>query len=95
MTMTVKEANEIVTKAYAKLDEKEKSEVVSLRIGYTENKILKEFCEKLGINQSKFLRICLDFFESYLGQLTEKQLLKEVIRIKKFEYKGIDNDRKL
>lgn len=80
------EVNEIVTRAYAKLDEKGESEVVSLRIGYVENKILKEFCKTLRITESKFLRVCLDFFETYLGQLTEKQLLKEVLRIHKFEY---------
>lgn len=93
--MKVQEARKLIDKAYQKLnqqpalDKKGLPIVLSLRLGWLEHNLLKDFCEKLAISQSTFLRICVDHFENYLASLDEKQLEKELINIHKFEYQRI------
>lgn len=85
--MKVKEVKEIIQKAYQKLDEIGQSEIISLRLKYVELRILRNLCENLDITLTTFLRISIDHFESYLSQLTEKQLEEELIKIWKFGYR--------
>jgi len=83
--MKLKEAQGLVAKKYQELNQKLKPEIVSLRLGRIEYELLEKFCQKLGISQARFLRICVDHFESYLSSLDEKQFSQELIKIRRFE----------
>ncbi|MBA7607115.1 hypothetical protein ES703_14270 [subsurface metagenome] len=84
--MDISEVKEIIAKAYQRLDEKGKPKVLSMRVGYTEELYTKKLCDAIGITKDNYLRICKDFFESYMSQLDEEELRKEQIRIHKFVY---------
>lgn len=93
--MKVREARKLIEDTYQRLNQKPALDkkglpiVISLRLGQVEYRLLKDFCEKLAITQATFLRICVDHFETYLASLDEKQFLKELINIHKFESQRI------
>lgn len=58
---------------------------LSVRIGLAENALLNSFCEGLKITKSRFVRIALGHFASYLDQLSPEEFKQEIQKIIHFD----------
>ncbi len=80
MSMTRKQA-------YQKLKEVDdkSANTVSFRLGLVTQGYINDMCKTLEINRSRFIRIALSHFDSYLSQLSKEELAAEVRRMKQFD----------
>ena len=58
---------------------------VGVRFGLIELALLNNLAQVLGISKSKLLRISLGHFSEYLDNLSQKELTKIAIAIRKYE----------
>jgi len=52
-----------------------------VKIGVIENTLLNNLCQMLGINKSRFTRIAIGFYASYIDSLDNEGLKKELMKI--------------
>ena len=73
--------------AYQKLREidKKTTDNVSIRLGMVTLSMVDKFCKEIGINRSRYIRIAISHFASYLDSLNEEELKKELMKIIHFD----------
>jgi hypothetical protein len=73
--------------AYQKLREIDKKTMkpVSITMGLVTETTLKRLCDLLNINRSRFIRIAVSHFASYIDSLDDEQLKKELMKIIHFD----------
>ena len=84
MTMTVKEAWQVIREAEKKLKIC-KTGGMSLRLGPNIEEQINRFCKILNISASKFVRICIGNSCSYWDSLPKKEFAQEILRMMKHD----------
>lgn len=67
-----------------KIDQKT-AEVTSIRLGMVTITLVDKFCKLVDIPRSRYIRIAISHFDSYLSQLSDSELAEEIKKIKKFD----------
>ncbi len=73
--------------AWQKLREIDQKTILntSINLGMVTLSILDKNCKAIGINRSRYIRIAISHFDSYLASLPEKELMQELTKIKRFD----------
>ena len=74
-------------KAYQKLRDidQKTQENISIRLGMVTLTLVDKFCKLVDINRSRYVRIAISHLDSYLSQLSDKELAEEIKKMKKFD----------
>lgn len=73
--------------AYQKLREIDKNTTdnISIRLGMVTISMVDKFCKEIGINRSRYVRIAIGHFASYLDSLEPKEFNQEIQKIIHFD----------
>ncbi|MBA7608112.1 hypothetical protein ES703_15287 [subsurface metagenome] len=72
---------------YKKLREidKKTTQNTSIRLGMVTLSLMDKFCKPIGISRSRYIRIAISHFDSYLSQLNDSELAQEIQKIIHFD----------
>jgi len=73
--------------AYQKLREIDKNTTqnTSIRLGMVTLSLMDKFCKPIGISRSRYVRIAIGHFASYLDSLEPEELNQEIQKIIHFD----------
>jgi len=82
--MKIKEAYALLREVDKRSMEK-KENFITIRLGIITTHMVDKFCKIIGIPRSRYIRIAISFFDSYLSQLSDSELAVEIKKIREFD----------